>query len=113
MRCHTSITNMTFNAVEYFKCTRCGEVNTVSELTRVEEKEKMWSMRSSTTAKRKFDEFAARHGLKAGDALSYLLTLDRKSTRLNSSHLVISYAVFCLKKKKKKYKVNNIKTALR
>src|SRR5256885_2912396 len=29
---------------------------------------------------------------------------DRKSTRLNSSHLVISYAVFCLKKKKKKYK---------
>src|SRR2546426_7152487 len=30
---------------------------------------------------------------------------DRKSTRLNSSHLVISYAVFCLKKKK-----NNIRT---
>src|SRR5256885_3703378 len=29
--------------------------------------------------------------------------LDRKSTRLNSSHLVISYAVFCLKKKKKAY----------
>src|SRR5262245_50309676 len=39
--------------------------------------------------------------------------LDRKSTRLNSSHLGISYAVFCLKKKKKKkkpkYKKNNIK----
>src|SRR2546426_6739247 len=30
------------------------------------------------------------------------LSADRKSTRLNSSHLVISYAVFCLKKKKKK-----------
>src|SRR5438034_5514749 len=29
------------------------------------------------------------------------LFLDRKSTRLNSSHTVISYAVFCLKKKKK------------
>src|SRR5256885_4548196 len=28
-------------------------------------------------------------------------SLDRKSTRLNSSHLVISYAVFCLKKKNK------------
>src|SRR5256885_13068078 len=28
------------------------------------------------------------------------VVLDRKSTRLNSSHLVISYAVFCLKKKK-------------
>src|SRR5256885_3262424 len=30
-----------------------------------------------------------------------ILDGDRKSTRLNSSHLVISYAVFCLKKKKK------------
>src|SRR5256885_7994282 len=30
-------------------------------------------------------------------------TADRKSTRLNSSHLVISYAVFCLKKKKKHF----------
>src|SRR5690625_5952105 len=28
-------------------------------------------------------------------------TIDRKSTRLNSSHVAISYAVFCLKKKKK------------
>src|SRR5256885_3906831 len=35
---------------------------------------------------------------------------DRKSTRLNSSHLVISYAVFCLKKKKMKtYKDRSIK----
>src|SRR5260221_6244950 len=34
--------------------------------------------------------------------LAHLLAgLDRKSTRLNSSHTVISYAVFCLKKKKK------------
>src|SRR5687768_17951985 len=31
---------------------------------------------------------------------------DRKSTRLNSSHGYISYAVFCLKKKKKKQKTN-------
>src|SRR5437773_7825847 len=30
------------------------------------------------------------------------LRIDRKSTRLNSSHITISYAVFCLKKKKKK-----------
>src|SRR5690606_41039936 len=34
--------------------------------------------------------------------LLYLAALDRKSTRLNSSHVKISYAVFCLKKKKKK-----------
>src|SRR5215216_7589526 len=31
---------------------------------------------------------------------------DRKSTRLNSSHQIISYAVFCLKKKKQKDKMN-------
>src|SRR2546426_12044784 len=33
---------------------------------------------------------------------------DRKSTRLNSSHLVISYAVFCLKKKKRKDTMFNL-----
>src|SRR5688500_19722560 len=38
---------------------------------------------------------AEARGLLAGDSP------DRKSTRLNSSHLVISYAVFCLKKKRK------------
>src|SRR5256885_7387809 len=36
----------------------------------------------------------------------YLDIPDRKSTRLNSSHLVISYAVFCLKKKKKYFSFN-------
>src|SRR2546427_2380196 len=38
---------------------------------------------------------------------------DRKSTRLNSSHSQISYAVFCLKKKKKKTKVENRHVNLR
>src|SRR5690242_21421569 len=33
---------------------------------------------------------------------------DRKSTRLNSSHMSISYAVFCLKKKKKKKNIRKI-----
>src|SRR5256885_7876951 len=36
---------------------------------------------------------------------------DRKSTRLNSSHLVISYAVFCLKKKKKTTRVRSLQYA--
>src|SRR5260221_3797879 len=40
-------------------------------------------------------------GQEAQGALKVLgMTVDRKSTRLNSSHTVISYAVFCLKKKK-------------
>src|SRR5688572_32531975 len=46
----------------------------------------------------------ARHGnnvSQAAEALG-LSRRDRKSTRLNSSHSQISYAVFCLKKKKKK-----------
>src|SRR2546426_6824095 len=39
-------------------------------------------------------------GAEAVAAMPIPTTRDRKSTRLNSSHLVISYAVFCLKKKK-------------
>src|SRR3981189_115337 len=39
------------------------------------------------------------HGREPGPHIANGLHLDRKSTRLNSSHLVISYAVFCLKKK--------------
>src|SRR2546427_4482076 len=35
------------------------------------------------------------------DRRLFIITVDRKSTRLNSSHSQISYAVFCLKKKKK------------
>src|SRR5207248_2614876 len=46
---------------------------------------------------------AADHGVSQASALLVILeTIDRKSTRLNSSHRTISYAVFCLKKKKKK-----------
>src|SRR5690242_20940112 len=36
-----------------------------------------------------------------------ILLVDRKSTRLNSSHMSISYAVFCLKKKKKNIQKNH------
>src|SRR5688572_32032472 len=39
-------------------------------------------------------------------------SLDRKSTRLNSSHSQISYAVFCLKKKKKKNENNDLQDEL-
>src|SRR5207248_7544665 len=43
------------------------------------------------------------YGKDAGDSImtNVRKTLDRKSTRLNSSHRTISYAVFCLKKKKR------------
>src|SRR2546426_7346554 len=45
------------------------------------------------------------HGGELPGAADGVNELDRKSTRLNSSHLVISYAVFCLKKKKKRIRV--------
>src|SRR5438132_14091186 len=48
------------------------------------------------------DLFLAAVVEQARDKASLVTLKDRKSTRLNSSHTVISYAVFCLKKKKKK-----------
>src|SRR5436309_4009511 len=65
-----------------------------------------------------YDEFAVEEALRrkekagAGEIAVFCLGpaaehgdfTDRKSTRLNSSHVKISYAVFCLKKKKKKKK---------
>src|SRR5436309_9840465 len=52
------------------------------------------------------DELVA-HRVRRADALARVVRcldhrVDRKSTRLNSSHVKISYAVFCLKKKNKK-----------
>src|SRR5215469_17853260 len=57
------------------------------------------------------------HGIEGHDVerfrgpktVTILAPPDRKSTRLNSSHVEISYAVFCLKKKKKKKKEKNHK----
>src|SRR5690349_23187251 len=69
-------------------------------------------LRAPATAREQVEHFAPRAGL--GCALLWLLVqseaeLDRKSTRLNSSHVEISYAVFCLKKKKNIVLINIIK----
>src|SRR5256885_2698750 len=59
------------------------------------------AVRPETAAQCRPDQ-RAQNGLDAcAPTAGFLGRLDRKSTRLNSSHLVISYAVFCLKKKKK------------
>src|SRR5437660_4335177 len=55
----------------------------------------------------RFDEHLELHRLDCLSShrdLALRQSRDRKSTRLNSSHVAISYAVFCLKKKKKKKK---------
>src|SRR5438132_8291745 len=70
-----------------------------------------------TTLFRSFLVLAVSYTLTAG-ALAFLgthittpaLLIDRKSTRLNSSHTVISYAVFCLKKKKNRQTILNVRT---
>src|SRR5699024_12633503 len=49
-----------------------------------------------------FAIFFARSHMSGSRTTSGMLSQDRKSTRLNSSHVSISYAVFCLKKKRKK-----------
>src|SRR2546430_13343134 len=53
-------------------------------------------------------EVLGRPGQLGTDTVSRLTRKDRKSTRLNSSHSQISYAVFCLKKKKKKQDTNTV-----
>src|ERR1039458_9335138 len=52
-----------------------------------------------TTLFRSTSQKRSRHVRSPGPGHDHLLHTDRKSTRLNSSHLGISYAVFCLKKK--------------
>src|SRR5690606_36067852 len=46
------------------------------------------------------EDHAASGTIDHGTQIEFLVDIDRKSTRLNSSHVKISYAVFCLKKKK-------------
>src|SRR5690242_21201967 len=55
-------------------------------------------------ARRLFTEWGTPVYVQRHDEGSWTNVLDRKSTRLNSSHMSISYAVFCLKKKKQKKK---------
>src|SRR5260221_2426599 len=65
--------------------------------------------RAATPRRRLRPRGAARPRHRTTYAAEPLLGEDRKSTRLNSSHTVISYAVFCLKKKKKNEEKKNIK----
>src|SRR5258708_24272174 len=61
----------------------------------------------SVVDKKKAETIIKKYEKALGDHYEYITRVgtDRKSTRLNSSHQIISYAVFCLKKKKK-IKVN-------
>src|SRR5205807_9389108 len=59
-----------------------------------------WQLFNDDTLRALIDE-ALKNGYDVRLAAARVEEADRKSTRLNSSHLVISYAVFCLKKKKK------------
>src|SRR5438552_7462322 len=56
------------------------------------------SLRTASSASGSMAASASRRNVSVKSA--WLAAIDRKSTRLNSSHQIISYAVFCLKKKK-------------
>src|SRR5690349_22994108 len=58
-----------------------------------------------TSAARSLDLIVKKDGKPFFKGTYTVAAEDRKSTRLNSSHVEISYAVFCLKKKKKKQKI--------
>src|SRR5690625_1449043 len=67
---------------------------------------------ADVTSLTQIDSTTVRNALTSGmfwDVEPYLSELDRKSTRLNSSHVATSYAVFCLKKKKLKSKEKDTK----
>src|SRR5690606_39540129 len=87
------------------------EVDTARQMVRtyVISEEMAEKLTSIVIAQLQFDQPADNKGLlivgNYGTGKSHLMSvissIDRKSTRLNSSHVKISYAVFCLKKKKK------------
>src|SRR3712207_6984926 len=62
-----------------------------------------WGWESSVNLTEETTDSATAPG-RAAIVSTVVLLVDRKSTRLNSSHANISYAVFCLKKKKKIYR---------
>src|SRR2546426_8960671 len=63
-----------------------------------------WSLWTRSVVRGTLTIPASAEALLAERTRVLIIDEDRKSTRLNSSHLVISYAVFCLKKKKNKSK---------
>src|SRR5437899_5264539 len=77
--------------------------------SRRETYENGWHDSSSRLPQRWFrhDPEKRRGALRWNQARRTSIEEDRKSTRLNSSHLGISYAVFCLKKKKKTIQISN------
>src|SRR5690625_5724007 len=88
------------------RCTRCfcvlvvSPCNVLSDF--IDERIKASVQRLQHTRRRFPCRSGQRNAWKRSTLLQGSDVLDRKSTRLNSSHVAISYAVFCLKKKKKK-----------
>src|SRR6266481_8164785 len=82
----------------------------------------LWVAQTRHLSDVEFSYLAATHASRQGEqspitspftVLAASLPLDRKSTRLNSSHSSISYAVFCLKKKKNNNKIRDKQTKLK
>src|SRR5256885_8055575 len=88
---------MSVSASEPIRLASASDVPGLKTIPRTREP----SLKAGRNALGKNGTLAAAPATAKAAAQSSILVRDRKSTRLNSSHLVISYAVFCLKKKKK------------
>src|SRR2546426_6742438 len=81
----------------------CGHGDRLSDQVRLRDCDRARRFRKIADRRRAPHRRAERSRRRRNEAaVPRRLRQDRKSTRLNSSHLVISYAVFCLKKKNKK-----------
>src|SRR5690242_20886507 len=80
-----------------------GKTSLVAALMREEPNIRL-SISHTTRAPRQGEANGREYHFVDRAAFEKMISEDRKSTRLNSSHMSISYAVFCLKKKKKKKK---------
>src|SRR2546426_12788546 len=94
---HSSSLLRIFTFFFFFNDTATTEIYTLSLHDALPISFRLCRRRAAGVARR-LEDCTRRRG---GAGARRYLHRDRKSTRLNSSHLVISYAVFCLKKKKK------------
>src|SRR5260221_10919905 len=79
---------------------RSGDYGNITQRRQLLKERQHYTLALAHTGRPSADQVFAKPGKPEIDGLAGF-NIDRKSTRLNSSHTVISYAVFCLKKKKK------------
>src|SRR2546427_889380 len=95
------------------RCRQCATARVSASKDAIGSQPSTSSMKRSGKLATSFETEAPAVCTSTGTEIAYLLSsIDRKSTRLNSSHSQISYAVFCLKKKKEVFRADRKSTRL-